>query len=58
VGLNRVGITGSSIKIPGWRRYFDPLRSTITRTIPATPDGEVSIDLMAELARISESSAR
>lgn len=55
VGLNRIGFTGAPIKIPGWRRYFDPLRSEVVRPIPPGRTDNLTIDLYAELARATKS---
>jgi hypothetical protein len=57
VGVNRVGIVGAPVAIPNWRRYFDPLNSTIQRR--TTPGScEVTIDLLEELARARAARAR
>lgn len=51
VGPSRVGLTGAPVRIPGWRRYFDPLTSSVRRRIPPGDATEVTIDLYEELAR-------
>ena len=51
VGVNRVGIDGAMVGVPGdLRRYFDPLGSPIRRTITRSASGPLKIDLIEEYA--------
>ncbi len=51
VGVNRIGLSGITVNHPRMRRLLDPLSSRTYRTIPATPHGELNIDLIEESAR-------
>ncbi len=57
VGVNRIGIAGAPIQVPGGRRRFDPLGSKIIRAIAKNPPGPITIDLLDEYARLSISSS-
>ena len=50
VGLNRIGIAGAPIGIPGGRRFFDPLGSPIRRRLTRAPSDPITIDLIDEYA--------
>lgn len=58
VGANRVGISGARIDLPNWRRYFDPLSTTIERVVPRQPSTGITIDLYEELARRAAGAGR
>lgn len=58
VGVNRIGLVGSPVKMPGWRRFFDSLNSVIRKPIPAQPVSGLKIDLYEELARFQSEMPR
>jgi hypothetical protein len=50
VGVNRVGLSGMTVRNPILRRLFEPLSSKVYRTIPAQPTDDMVIDLLQEAA--------
>src|SRR6185312_7714447 len=51
VGVNRVGLVGAPLATLEARREFDPLGSTVRRTIPRGGVTGLTIDLLEEMAR-------